>query len=308
VVSLSLGGDPVWPLAGNPVDEAVAALTGRGVTVVAAAGNDGVRRLVPPATAPDAITVGGIDDQNTLDHQARRLWRSNYGEAASGRRKPELVAPSLWVVAPILPDTDLAREARALFERRAAGDSDVEPRLEALKLVTPDYQHVEGTSFAAPVVASAVACMIEANPELTPRRMRELLVQAAQPVAGAPGDRQGAGAVDAGRAVALAAADRHSASADYATSPRIRRGGVEFLLHDHRARQVEVVGSWNGWTKPGLVARSLEPGLWQASLPSPERGTHHYKLLLDGTTWLEDPANPLRAHDGHGGWNSVLMV
>jgi serine protease AprX len=204
VVNLSLGGDPVVPLVGNAVDDVVAALVAKGVSVVVAAGNDGERRLVPPGTAPEAVTVGGIDDKNTFDHEMRELWRSNYGETAGGVPKPELVAPSLWVVAPILPGSDLEREAASLFARRAVGDAAVETRLAELKMVTPHYQHVDGTSFAAPVVAGIVACMLEANAELTPRRIRELLVAAARPVAGAPVERQGAGAIDAGRAVTLA--------------------------------------------------------------------------------------------------------
>jgi serine protease AprX len=59
---MSVSGDPVEPLAGNPVDEAVAALVAAGITVVVAAGNAGERRLVPPATAPAALTVGGLDE------------------------------------------------------------------------------------------------------------------------------------------------------------------------------------------------------------------------------------------------------
>jgi serine protease AprX len=74
--------------------------------------------------------------------------------------------------------------------------------------VTPHYQHVEGTSFAAPIVAAVAACMLEANGALGPRRVRELLTAAAHPVPGAPPERQGAGAVDAGRAVRLALAER----------------------------------------------------------------------------------------------------
>ena len=99
LVSLSVSGDAVEPLAGNPVDEAVAALVADGIVVVAAAGNDGVRRLVPPATAAHALTIGGLDDMNTLDHAARTLWHSNYGLSSLGALKPELVAPSIWVIA-----------------------------------------------------------------------------------------------------------------------------------------------------------------------------------------------------------------
>ncbi|MBW7884792.1 MAG: S8 family serine peptidase, partial [Caldilineaceae bacterium] len=156
VASLSVAGDPVWPLAGNAVDEAVAALVELGMTVVVAAGNSGERRLVPPATAPRALTIGGIDDRSNFDHDDVALWHSNYGESSGGAFKPELVAPSIWVAAPVLPGTAVAQEAAALFARRMQGDERQADRIAALKLITPDYQHVDGTSFAAPLVASAV--------------------------------------------------------------------------------------------------------------------------------------------------------
>lgn len=307
VVNVSLGGDFVSPLAGNPVDQAVAALIARGIVVVAAAGNDGQRRLVPPGTAPEALTIGGIDDKSTFDPAARELWHSNYGEAVGGQPKPEVVAPSLWVVAPILPGSMVETEAADLFLRRAAGDAAVEPRLAALKMVTPHYQHVEGTSFAAPIVAGVVACMLEANPALTPRRIRELLTAAACSVPGAAPERQGAGAIDAGRAVTFALGDRHSQRADFAASPRMTPSSIEFLFHDHRAREVSVVGNWDSWSRPGLRAEELEPGLWRATLPRPPKGRYLYKFVVDGGVWLPDPANPVRAHDGHGGWNSRLI-
>lgn len=201
IASLSLGGDEV-PLAHNPVDRAVAALVEKGVVVFVAAGNDGHRRLVPPATAPDALTVGGLDDKSVFDHEARALWHGNYGASAAGVPKPEVVAPSLWVVAPLLPETPVAREAASLFAMRAAGETGGEARLSELKLVTPHYQHVEGTSFAAPVVAGIAACLLEADPSLRPRDVREALVATAEVVPGADPERQGAGAVNAGKAVA----------------------------------------------------------------------------------------------------------
>ena len=46
--------------------------------------------------------------------------------------------------------------------------------------------------------------MLEANPALTPEKIRELLIASAYQVPGAPAERQGAGAVEAGRAVELA--------------------------------------------------------------------------------------------------------
>ena len=81
VVSISLGGDPLWPPADNSVDAAVAALVALGISVVVAAGNNGERGLAPPATAPAALTIGG------LDNGARSTTRSERcGTATTVRR------------------------------------------------------------------------------------------------------------------------------------------------------------------------------------------------------------------------------
>jgi serine protease AprX len=308
VVTLSVAGEPVEPLADNPVDRAVAALVEQGVSVVAAAGNDGRRRLVPPATSPLALTVGGLDDRNTLAHDEIALWHGNYGEASNSVPKPELVAPSIWVAAPVLPGSDLAREAIELFERRVSGDPAIDRRIAALRLITPHYQHVEGTSFAAPVVAAGIACLLEANPTLSPLLIRDVLMRTAQPVAGAPPERQGAGALEAGRAVALALHERHGDGLPWPFSPRLSSAGVVFGLHDHGARRVEVLGSWDGWRAPGWSASRREAGVWETTPRRLDPGEYSYKFLLDGDRWLDDPANAAKAHDGSGNLNSVLVV
>src|SRR2546430_6065858 len=46
---------------------------------------------------------------------------------------------------------------------------------------SPRYQHVDGTSFAAAVVSGVIACLLEANPALTPAQVREILVETALP-------------------------------------------------------------------------------------------------------------------------------
>jgi serine protease AprX len=203
VVSLSIGGDGGAPDEINDIDDEVEALVADGVVVVAAAGNDGIRRLLPPATSSAAITVGGIDDHNTISGEAWEVWHSNYGRGGRGVCKPEIVAPSLGIAAPVLPGTDLATESRYLFGANGLGARQVDRRIADLGLVSPYYHCVEGTSVAAPMVASVAACMLEANPELTPEMIKELLMKTAQPIAGAA-ERQGAGAVHAGRAVAAA--------------------------------------------------------------------------------------------------------
>jgi serine protease AprX len=203
IVNLSVGGDPVPRPSGNRVDAAVRRLVEAGVVVVAASGNKGRRGLLPPATADEAITVGGLDTQNSPEAAAWRLWHGNWGKSTTGARKPDLIAPSLWVPAPVMPGSAVADEARRLFARRA-DDPESEMRIVEQKFISPAHQHVEGTSFAAAIVSGVVACMLEANPGLTPAAVRELLRQTARPLPGVPAARQGAGVIQPRPALELA--------------------------------------------------------------------------------------------------------
>ena len=207
VVSLSIGGDEPPDHRISEIDDEVEALVADGVVVVAAAGNDGIRRLLPPATSVDAITVGGVDDHNLLDPEAWELWHGNYGTTGKHVAKPEVLAPSLGIVAPLLPGSDEATEARELFRLDAKSDVPIADRLAERRLVASTYHTVEGTSVAAPIVASIAACMFEANAALTPERVKALLMMTATHLRVATDERQGAGAVHAGRAVAAAMTD-----------------------------------------------------------------------------------------------------
>jgi serine protease AprX len=254
------------------------------------------------------MTVGGIDDKNVFAHNEISLWHSNYGTGSNEVPKPELVAPSIWVAGPVLPNTAVAREAQDLFARRARKDPGANDRIAELKLITPHYQHVEGTSFAAPLVASAIACLLEANPALTPLLIRDVLRETAHTVPGADRERQGAGALNPGLAVARALAERHGQAARQHVFPNFSQEGVSFSLHDHCASSVQVLGSWNDWRPPGIHAERVEPGFWQTSPTSFPAGPHTYKFLLNGQRWLDDPGNPRKMPDGMGGFNSMFIV
>jgi serine protease AprX len=116
VVNISLGGD--HPANGrlSELDRLVEETVDQGLVVVAAAGNEGLERLVPPASAPSAITVGGLDDGNTFDQRLWRMYHSNYGRGANARPKPDLVAPTTWLAAPMLPHTRVHREGMLLWQ------------------------------------------------------------------------------------------------------------------------------------------------------------------------------------------------
>jgi serine protease AprX len=232
VVNLSVGGDFVSFEGVNPLHKIVRELVDEGVVVVAAAGNRPVNHLLPPASAAEAITVGGLDDQNSRNPDDWRLYGHNYGLAYDGTPKPDLVAPARWIASPILPSTSVAWEAfwigpllegqdehpiRALMESGKADRSlrkifgtgyspnllaTLQSRAYQHKLIDAFHQHVDGTSVAAPIVTAVVAQMLQARPELTPDEVRRALMSTAKPLPGAPRERQGAGILNAAAAVA----------------------------------------------------------------------------------------------------------
>jgi serine protease AprX len=215
VVNVSVYGDPVQKLKGNYVDAAVRRLVGDGVVVVTAGGNSGKHGLVPPATAAEAITVGGVDFNNSPEPAAWRLWHGNWGRSSASTPKPDLLAPSQWLPAPVLPGSQIAEEARKLFARRDSGDAEVEEGIAHHKLLSPYYQHVDGTSFAAAIVSGIIACLLEVNPALSPAEVRRILIETATPLPEVPAARQGAGVVRPAAAIDRAIDGARSASKRY---------------------------------------------------------------------------------------------
>jgi serine protease AprX len=231
VVNISVGGDFVSSDPHHPLHEAVRKLVDAGVVVVAAAGNRLIDSVVPPASAADAITVGGLDDHNSLDQSLWTAYHSNYGVAHDGSPKPNLIAPAEWIAGPIMPETVVAREARWLgpllqapdhkhmnrllkkgyadlgISRSLALQPDdhvyamLQARINTHKIVDAHHQHVDGTSVAAPIVSSVIAQMLEVNASLTPHQIRSILTETAQPLANTPQERQGAGVLRAAAAV-----------------------------------------------------------------------------------------------------------
>jgi serine protease AprX len=192
--------------------------------------------VFPPASAPSSIAVGGLDDNNSINRAKRGMYRSSYGPTLDGLQKPEVIAPSIWVPAPILPNTPTAQQADLLQALDAAADDELhsiirsKPAVDgeldaaldrpvhsirqiiALKLrqenvITRHYKYVDGTSFSAPIVSSVVAQMIEANPALTPQKIKKILISSAERLPHYEVDRQGWGVIDPRKAVAMALID-----------------------------------------------------------------------------------------------------
>ena len=71
-------------------------------------------------------------------------------------------------------------------------------------VITGNYKYVDGTSFAAPIVSSVIAQMLEANPNLTPQQVKRILISTSERLPHYEVDRQGWGVIDPRRAVELA--------------------------------------------------------------------------------------------------------
>src|SRR5262249_56249615 len=97
-------------------------------------GNAGPRpgqRVLPPARAPSSIAVGGLDDKNSTDRVRRGMYRSSYGPTIDGLQKPEVIAPGIWVAAPILPKTPTAEEAELYSELHGLPDDELRAAIRA---------------------------------------------------------------------------------------------------------------------------------------------------------------------------------
>jgi serine protease AprX len=251
IVNVSCGGDYEASYLEDGLSQAAEAATRAGLLVVAAAGNLGTKRghpVIPPASAPSVLTVGGLDDKNRLPFSGYDMYHSSYGPTLDGLQKPEVIAPGIWVAAPILPGTPTAEQAALLARLAAAPDADLVPILEAARgkdgdldaaahleppllrqlvvakirdnnVISGAYKHVDGTSFAAPIVSSLAAQMLESNPDLAPRQVKRLVLQTARRLPHVEVDRQGWGVANARAAVEAA---RHAVG----LPPKMRRGAT----------------------------------------------------------------------------------
>lgn len=219
IMNVSLGVPDDDPDKAN-VEEAVAEVVEAGVVVFAAVGNRPDLLPGAPGSAPAAISLGGLNDRCAETPDDETLYPFSHGEAHPGFPKPDLLAPAIWLPAPMLTGTLVAREAGPLFqllgvleeaatehgfserhqastekERKSVAElmGALQRRIAEQKYITPDYQHVDGTSFASPITASVAAQMLEACPELSPEEIRRGLRETAEPLAGVSSAVQGAG-------------------------------------------------------------------------------------------------------------------
>ena len=79
-----------------------------------------------------------------------------------------------------------------------------------------------------------------------------------------------------------------------------------FVLYKPGVDQVEITGSFLGWTAVPLK-RSGTSGYWEVVLQVPA-GEHRLCYIIEGDKRIPDPTIPIREKDDFGGENSILAV
>jgi serine protease AprX len=174
----------------DPVNVATKMLSDAAVVVVFSAGNTGAGNgtLNPYAAAPWVISVGATDEKGIL---ASFSSRGNFGDPL---QHPSLVAPGVNVAS--------LRNIGTSTGTAGIAGADAQ-RLSALEL--PYYTTASGTSFSAPQVAGAAALMLEANPNLKPAEIKNILSRTSTPLPKYFYHEAGAGMLNAHAAVLEAA-------------------------------------------------------------------------------------------------------
>ena len=185
VVNCSFSANTVYQ-PDDPVNVATRMLYDRGVNVVFSAGNagPGMHTLNPYAAAPWVISVGALDQRGRLTTYSAR------GDFGSRNFRPTLAAPGTSVVSLRASGTNLTAATSLPVDAQGLAPTEI-----------PYYTTASGTSFSAPAVAGTIALMLEADPTLTPARVRDILQRTATPLPPYYQHEVGAGALNTHAAV-----------------------------------------------------------------------------------------------------------
>ncbi len=189
VVNMSLGDYATKSYKDDPWAQATQKAIEAGLTVIVAAGNEGPQpsTISTPGTNPDAITVGAYDDKGTPDNRADDTvasFSSRGPTAVDHLNKPDILAPGVRVFGPLSPNAKL----------------DVPD----LPHVGKDYFAMSGTSQATPMASGLAAILLQANPKLTHKDIKDILIKSADHNLKDDANAQGAGLINAEKALDLA--------------------------------------------------------------------------------------------------------
>jgi serine protease AprX len=185
----------------DPVNIASYELYKKGIVTVFAAGNDGPGEDThnPYAQAPWSISVGAGEKNGRLtdfSSRGKRFETGTFtmpdGKSWTYFNEPTIVAPGVEIIS--------TRDSTGTLPPLAAQDDAA--TLDPAYL--PFYTIMSGTSMATPHTAGIIALMLEANPNLTPAKVKSIIEATASNMTGREPWEAGAGHINAYDAVAMA--------------------------------------------------------------------------------------------------------
>lgn len=162
IISMSFGGG--YPIISDSITQAISnAKNDYGVIFVSSAGNSGPEYFTgsTPAAGIDVIAVGATDRNDEL------ASFSSWGPTFSNLGYPDVSAPGVSIISTESPDSIISEEQRYKGDYfDYSGDA--------------DYIPLSGTSMSCPIVAGALAILLEAYPTITPETARIALLEGAR--------------------------------------------------------------------------------------------------------------------------------
>jgi 1,4-alpha-glucan branching enzyme len=91
-------------------------------------------------------------------------------------------------------------------------------------------------------------------------------------------------------------------------APKPLAGAVRFTVFVPGAKQVFLVGSFNGWAKESTPMNSMDgSSLWSVDVPLTQ-GEYTFMYVIDGVQWMTPPHAEDFVTDGFGQRNGVVIV
>jgi len=164
VVNLSVNSATAQSYRISPLDAAAEILWFNGIVVIASAGNTGTATLnAAPANDPFIITVGASDEKGTTEAADDIVAPySGFAITNDGFTKPEIVAPGTSIY--------------SVLSKNSSWASQYPDRV----VLNGQYFRLSGTSMSAPMVAGAVALLLQDEPNLTPDQVKYRILATAR--------------------------------------------------------------------------------------------------------------------------------
>ncbi|MGH8889499.1 MAG: S8 family serine peptidase, partial [Acidothermaceae bacterium] len=234
VLNLSLGIRDNMPYTHDPLDAAAEAAWKSGITVVAAAGNDGKHGMTAPANDPYVIAVGAVDTGSTISVSDDLV--ASFSNVGDGVRNPDFGTLGTHIVSLRVPGSAIDRQY-------ASGSA-----------VSPSLMRGSGTSEAAAITSGSAALLIGQRPGITPDQVKATMAVHSMWLPNLSGNNLGAGELNMAWTL--------NAATEYRTQSWPSASGAPGAISSVQSAQASTTPSGATWTGATWTARSWAGATW----------------------------------------------